>query len=166
MMRRLIAMSVLVLVLVGLASTAAAQGTVFLVRHAERADDANAGPKMTATDPDLSGQGILRAQALARTLKDAKITGIYTTEYKRTKQTAGPLATALGVQVTEVSSKDLPGLFQKVRTAPGNVLVVGHSNTVPAVIKELGVAEPVSIAETEYDNLFVVTRGTLIRLRY
>ncbi len=169
MMRRLIAMCVLVLVIVlggGLASTAAAQGTVFLVRHAERADDANAGPKMTGTDPDLSGQGVLRAQALARTLKDAKITAIYTTEYKRTRQTAAPLATALGVQVTEVSSKDLPGLFQKVRTAPGNVLVVGHSNTVPAVIKELGVAEPVSIAETEYDNLFVVTKGTLIRLRY
>ena len=65
-----------------------------------------------------------------------------------------------------MSSKDLPGLIQKVRTASGNVLVVGHSNTVPAVIKELGVAEPVSIAETEYDNLFVVTKGTLIRLRY
>ena len=166
MMRRVFAIGVLVLVLGGLASTAAAQGTVFLVRHAERADDANSGPKMTGTDPDLSGQGILRAQALARTLKDAKITAIYTTEFKRTRQTAAPLATALGVQVTEVSSKDLPGLFQKVRTAPGNVLVVGHSNTVPAVIKELGVAEPVSIAETEYDNLFVVTRGTLIRLRY
>ena len=114
MMRRVIAMCVLVLVIVlggGLASTAAAQGTVFLVRHAERADDANAGPKMTGTDPDLSGQGVLRAQALARALKDAKITAIYTTEFKRTRQTAAPLATALGVQVTEVSSKDLPGLF-------------------------------------------------------
>jgi len=163
MFRRAIAIAVLVL---GLASGVAAQGVVFLVRHAERADDANAGPKMTAADPDLSGQGVLRAQALAHVLKDAKITAIYTTEYKRTKQTAAPLATALGIQVTEVSSKDLPGLLQKIRTSPGNVLIVGHSNTVPAVIKDLGIAEPVSIGEPEYDNLFVVTKGTLIRLRY
>ena len=72
----------------------------------------------------------------------------------------------LGVQVTVVPSKDTAGLIQQVKAATGNVLVVGHSNTVPDVIKALGVAEPVTIAESEFDNLFIVSRGELVRLRY
>ena len=163
MMRRLFAAAVLIL---GLAANVSAQPTVFLVRHAERADGGNTGGSMTAADPDLSGAGIIRAQTLARMLKDAKISAIYTTEFKRTTQTAAPLATMLGVNVTEVSAKDLPSLVQKIRAATGNVLVVGHSNTIPAVLKGLGITEPVTIAEAEYDNLLIVAKDTLVRLRY
>ena len=36
------------------------------------------------------------------------------------------------------------GLLAQVRGAPGNVLVVGHSNTVPGVLKQLGVTPPES----------------------
>jgi broad specificity phosphatase PhoE len=163
MTRRLIAAAALIL---GLAANTSAQPTVFLVRHAERADGGSTSGSMMAADPDLSGAGTLRAQALARMLKDAKITAIYTTEFKRTKQTAAPLATLTGVRATEVSSKDLPGLLKKIRAGTGNVLVVGHSNTIPAVLKDLGIAEPVTIDDAEYDNLLIVTRGTLVRLRY
>lgn len=166
MMRRLLTVSVFIAVVTASAAAAFAQPTVFLVRHAERADTGTAAAKMTGADPDLSAAGKVRAEALARMLKDARITAIYTTEYIRTTQTAGPLATMLGVQVTVVTSKDTAGLIQKVKTATGNVLVVGHSNTVPDVIKALGVAEPVTIAESEFDNLFIVSRGALVRLHY
>jgi broad specificity phosphatase PhoE len=159
-----------VIALAGLATSAAAQ-TVFLVRHAERADTAPGQPVMAATgaDPDLSPAGKARAESLAALLKDAKITAIFTTKFKRTIQTAEPLAKLLGVEPVAIDPKDTPGLVQKIRAAAGNVLVVGHSNTVPDLIKELGVAEEIKIPDTEFDNLFIVTPGAqprLVRLRY
>lgn len=152
-----------------LAVPAAAQQTVFVVRHAERADMSTGAAPMMAADPDLSEAGKARAQSLATALKDARITAIFTTEYKRTRQTAEPLATALGIELTVVPSRDMPGLIEKVKAATGNVLVVGHSNTVGDVIGRLGVAEPVKLDDTEYDNLFVVVKGEkpgLIRLHF
>ncbi len=155
--------------LLATASLAAAQ-TVLVVRHAERADAARAqGATMMADDPELSAAGRARAEALASTLKDAGVTEIFVTEYKRTQQTAAPLAKLLGVAVQTVSSKDTAALVSRLKSAKGNVLVVGHSNTVPDIIKGLGIATPVTIGEADYDNLFVVTPGerpALVRLHY
>ena len=148
-------------------ATAAAQRSVFLVRHAERADGGAAG--MNTSDPDLSDAGKARAQSLAAALKDAGIAAIYVTEFKRTQQTAAPLAAALGVQATVVPSKDMAALIGKLKGSGGNALVVGHSNTVPEVIKQLGIADPVTLADTDYDFMFVVTPGSppsLLRLHY
>lgn len=152
-----------------IATTATAQTSVFVVRHAERADAAAGTAPMMATDPDLSEVGKARAQSLATALKDAGITAIYTTEYKRTKQTGEPLAKALGIQVTAVPAREMPALLEKLKAATANVLVIGHSNTVGEVIAGLGVAEPVKLTDSDYDNLFVVVRGekpTLIRLHF
>lgn len=146
---------VLILTCAG-AADAAAQQTVFLVRHAERADT-GAGAAMMDTDPDLSDAGRARAEALAFMLKSANITTIVATQYKRTQQTAAPLARALGVRVTTVNSNEVAKLPAVVRASPGNVLIVGHSNSVPATLKELGVTTPVTLEDTEYDNLFIVT---------
>jgi len=157
-------LSAATLLVLATASVAAAQPTVFVVRHAERADAAS--PTMMATDPDLSAVGRARADLLARMLRDTKITAIYTTEYKRTQQTAAPLATRLGLRPVVVPSKDMSSLAQKVKSATGSVLVVGHSNTIPTVIKALGIVDPVTIEDTEFDNLFIVSRGVLVRLRY
>jgi len=148
-------------------ATSAAQNTVFVVRHAERADGESAG--MTASDPDLSAAGKVRAEGLASALKDAGITAIYVTEFKRTQQTAAPLATALGIQPVVVASQDLLPLIEKLKGAAASALVIGHSNTIPEVIKQLGIADPVKLADTDYDHLFVVTRGSapsLLRLHY
>ena len=145
------------------------QGVVFLVRHAERADAGMAAAKMAGADPELSDAGKARAASLAALLKDAKITAIFTTEYKRTRDTAQPLAAATGIASTAVVSKDAASLIDKVKASAGNILVVGHSNTLPEIIKALGIAEPVSIAEDQFDNLFVVVRGpkpALLRLHY
>lgn len=148
-------------------ATAFAQPTVFVVRHAERADTAAGSAVAMDTDPSLSAAGRRRAELLAAMLKDAGITAIYVTEFKRTHETAAPLAKALGVTVTEIFSKDLAGLLARLKPGQGRVLVVGHSNSVPEVIKGLGVKTALAIADTEYDNLFIVTpQRDLIRLRF
>ena len=146
---------------------AAAQSAVFVVRHAERADAGTKPPP--GADPDLSAMGRARAESLAAMLKEARIGQIFITEFKRTRQTAEPLAKLLGVEPTVVTQKEGLALVDRLKSATGNVLVVGHSNTVPEVIKGLGIAETISIAETEFDNLFIVVHGSLpslVRLRY
>jgi phosphohistidine phosphatase SixA len=155
------------LLLLGSAASAAAEPVVILVRHAERADGGTGGK--TVTDPDLSDAGRARATALVRLLKDAPITAIYTTELKRTQQTAAPLAAALKVRPTIVPASATGDLLRALDSARGTVLVVGHSNTVPDLIGKLGVQDPVTIADDEFDGVFVVFRGaepTLLRLRY
>jgi broad specificity phosphatase PhoE len=144
------------LLLVVLAAPAAAQQTVFLVRHAERADSGQATGSTMATDSDLSEAGRTRAAKLAAVLADSGITAIYSTEYKRTQQTAAPLAKALGIAVTTIKAADMAALIADLKASKGHALVVGHSNTIPAVAKALGVGAPFTIADTEYDNLFLV----------
>jgi broad specificity phosphatase PhoE len=154
---------------VAFAAPAAAQRIVFLVRHAERADTSPGTSPTMAADPDLSDAGRARAESLATALKDAHITAIYATEFKRTQQTAAPLAKALGLTVKIVTSKGAADLIKQLKAGKGNVLVVGHSNTVPDIIKGLGVTTTVTIGDDEFDNMFLVTSGThpsLLRLHY
>jgi broad specificity phosphatase PhoE len=144
-----------------LATAAAAQSTIFIVRHAEKA--AGGG------DPDLSEVGRTRAESLATVLKDAEITAIYASEVKRTQQTAAPLAKTLQLKPAIVPAKDSGVLVAKLNGSSGNVLVVGHSNTIPDIIKALGITTTVSIADNDYDNLFVVIleeKPRLLRLHY
>ena len=144
---------------------AAAQPTIFVVRHAEKADAGTGDPN----DPDLSEVGQARAAALATVLKDAKIKFVYATEFKRTQATAKPTAEAAGVEVTVMPGKETAALVAKLRKAKGNVLVVGHSNTIPDIVKALGLPKPAAIGDGDYDNLFIVVRSVpprLIRLHY
>jgi broad specificity phosphatase PhoE len=137
--------------------------TVFLVRHAEKAQNGD------AKDPDLSEAGRARAAALATILKDAGITAIYASEFKRTQQTAEPLARALGLKTTIVPGKETQALAAKLKEAQGNALVVGHSDTIPEIMKALGLATPPPIADADYDNLFVLVLSQpvqLLRLQY
>jgi broad specificity phosphatase PhoE len=143
------------------ATAAAAQQVIYVVRHAERADSAPApGQTMTApaNDPPLSAAGHARAERLATMLRSSGISQILTTEFQRTRQTGAPLAKALNMEITTSPSREPDALLARIREAKGNVLVVGHSNTVPELLKRLGVKDPITIAESEYDNLFIVTR--------
>src|SRR5262249_17917763 len=125
-------------------------GTIFLVRHAEKDSD--------ASDALLSKTGEQRATCLAQTLRDARIGAIYVTEVKRTQQTAEPLARSLGMEPILVKADDTSALVSKVRQdlSGKNVLVVGHSDTLPKVLSELGVTGAPGIGRNEYDLLFVV----------
>ena len=159
-------------VLLCLAPTAGAQPTtVVLVRHAEKA--AAPGP-----DPELSEAGLARAAALAYALSDAGVSAIITTQFKRTRATAAQVAEKLGLTpVTVGAGAELAAHAQATATAVlarpagGLVLVVGHSNTIPAIIRALGGPEFPELCESEYDNLFVLRIDSagparLLRARY
>jgi len=151
------------------ASVQAEPPTFFIVRHAERADAASGSPAKMANDPDLSATGRARAKSLGHLLRDAGVTAIYVTEYKRTQQTAAPVAKAIGINVTILPAKETAALIAKLQGSARNALIIGHSNTLPKIIKRLGVSTPITIGESEYDNLFVVTAdspGRLIHLHY
>ena len=140
--------------------------TVILVRHAEKVDDSG--------DPVLSVAGDARARELANVLADAGVTAILTTQYLRTRQTAAPLGERVGIVPVVVAASGAAhaaDVAARVREhAPGGtIVVVGHSNTVPAIIRALG-GPAVQIADGEYHHLFVLTLADsgvrLIRSRY
>ena len=135
---------------------------VFIVRHAEKASTGG-------NDPDLSLQGQKRADALAHILKDSQITSVFVTEFKRTQETAAPTARAAQVNPTVVPANDIGALAEKLRALNGNALVVGHGNTIPDLLKALGIATPVSIPDDDYTEIFAVLVGDaprLLRLHY
>jgi broad specificity phosphatase PhoE len=141
---------------------ASAHPVIVIVRHAEKsASDGN--------DPDLSAAGRARAEALARILKDSGITEIFTSEFKRTQETAAPTATATGIAPTVVAAKDTAALVTKLHQLKGNALVVGHGDTIPNIIKALGLKTPINIPDDDYSELLIVTPGDkpqLFRLHY
>ena len=164
---------VVTLVLVAAASVASGQDAIILVRHAEKATDAN-----EASVP-LSDAGRARSTRLAQMLADAGVTAIYVTETDRARQTAEPLAKALKLGVRTYSPRDAAGKLSaqilldrlKLDGASGTVLVVGHQNTVPDLIAGLGHRGKVEIGDKEFDDLFVVVpKGAgppaVIRLKY
>lgn len=149
-------------------SAAAATTTVILVRHAERPAGA---------DPDLNAAGLARAESLAVSLARSGVAGIIHTQFKRTQQTAAPLATRLSLTPVVVTAggteaQHAAAVIEQINKFAGTTVVyVGHSNTVPAVIQALGITPAQPIAETEYNNLFIVTRSssgaaTLVRAKY
>ena len=102
-------------------------------------------------------------------MKDAEISAIFTTEFKRTQETAAPTAKELHVSPTVIPANQIPALVEKLRGLKGNGLVVGHGNTIPDLLKALGIETPVKISETDYSDLFVVTmvdKPQLLRLHY
>jgi broad specificity phosphatase PhoE len=140
--------------------------TVILVRHAEKA----AAP---ADDPPLSESGRKRAAALRHALEKAGVSAIYATQYSRTQQTVEPLAQALKIPVTQIDAASTEKLVAQIREKHRGktVVVAGHSNTLPGVIKALGAAESPAIAEADFDNLFVLSvtesgPAKLLHLRY
>lgn len=139
-------------------SNASAQAAVILVRHAEKSA---AG----GTDPSLSEVGQARAKALAATLKDANVTAIITTTFKRTFETADVLAQALNIKVEKIAVEGgtpahVSAIAAAVRKhANGVVLVVGHSNTVPAIVTALGGPKLPDLCDANYATLFQLVPG-------
>jgi phosphohistidine phosphatase SixA len=151
--------------------------TVFLVRHAERGQE-------PAQDPALTEAGRARAEALARLLSGAGVKAVYTSQFARTRQTGEPLAKLLGVPLSavalgvkpdrprEVSEQSIRELKDRIEGHAGDaVLVVGHTNSVPDLIRELGGDSVPAMDEGRYDDLFVVTvyakgRAKVVHLKY
>lgn len=149
-----------------LANGASPVTTVILVRHAEKVTDAS------LTDPPLTEAGQLRARELARVLGESGIDAIFTTPFARTRGTAGPIASAVKLTPVEIKTGATyaADVAAKIRAehAGQTVLVVGHSNTTQNVIKALGLENAPAIAESTYDDLFIVTlaEGSAPRLTW
>jgi len=126
---------------------------VFLVRHAERADD---GGMTGEEDPHLSGAGEERARALAEVLKGAGLTHIHSSDYLRTRETAAPTAAESGLPVALYDVRALDSLAEALLGTPGRHLVVGHSNSTPELVRALGGDPGGEIDTMEYDRLYLV----------
>jgi phosphohistidine phosphatase SixA len=135
--------------------SAPAQEMVLLVRHAEKQD--------ASRDTKLSSAGLARAQALAVKLRDAGITSIWTSEFRRTQETAKPLAQALHLSLHVHPAGDTQGLVALLRKEGGRPLVVGHANTLPEVAQLFGLhLDP--LPEDEFDALFVLDSRSALKL--
>ncbi len=110
-----------------------------------------------SAEPALTEAGRARAESLAALLSDAGITAIFSSEYKRTQETAAPLAKRLGLSVTVVPGKDSDALLARLRAlAPGGrALIVGHSNTIPELTQRLTGVKIAEFGETDFDRLYV-----------
>jgi broad specificity phosphatase PhoE len=126
--------------------------SVVVVRHAEKQLD-------QGDDPPLTEQGTARAQLLARILAKTEPAAIYATQWKRTQATVKPLADALSLPVETVDAKETDALAKKILAGyvGKTVIVAGHSNTVNKLIAALGGPVMADLADSDYDNLFLLT---------
>ena len=150
--------------------SAATTTVVVLSRHAEK-------ELSSIQDPPLSAEGEQRAERLAQMFGRGKgvghIDAIYVSDARRAQQTAAPLAERLGKQVIVVPAADTKGLASRImhEHEGGSVLIIGHSNTVPELIHELGDIDVPPIADEEYDTLYVLSipsfgHASLLRMEY
>ncbi len=129
--------------------------TIYLVRHAEKQQVP--GDK----NPPLTEQGRRRALALAKQLAGAGIVELHATQYQRTELTLQPLATELGLPIQRYDAASATDLIQRLlaRPCPGPVIVAGHSNTLPELLRATGIDEPAAeFDESRYGELFTVSR--------
>ncbi len=148
----------------------AATTTVILVRHAEK-------QLGTIDNPPLTSIGEERAERLAQLFADdaryGRIDAIYVSDTRRSQQTAAPLARRVGL-VPMVSAEQPPGLARTVlRAQRGHrVLIVGHSNTIPALVAELsGTSDVPPMGDDEYSTIYIVAvpavgAASVLRARY
>ncbi len=145
--------------------------TIIFVRHAEKA-------AVPDEDPGLSFAGQRRVAELTRQLVDADVVAgidaVYATAYRRTQETARPIADALDLPINTYDAADTETVLETIlKNHKGKIiLVVGHSNTVPELIANLGASKKVPlIEENEYDNIYVISipwfgKTKTIRLRF
>ncbi|MFC2096799.1 phosphoglycerate mutase family protein [Bacteroidota bacterium] len=126
--------------------------TIFLVRHAEKENDGS-------RDPELNKKGEERADKLCEMLIKSEITAIYSTNYKRTKNTAAPLAKKTDIEIQIYKPNDKSVIKDIIDKNKGsNILIVGHSNTIPKLVNQLINKEKyVDLTDDEYNKLFVVS---------
>ena len=153
-----------IVVIVGWWWSCGSHTTVLLVRHADRVSGQDA----------LNPDGAARAQELVHVAEKAGVAAIITSDANRAVLTAQPLATSAGLTPVVIPANDIQSFVDEIRSRRGTtLLVVGHSNTVPQIIAELGGPALPNIDDLEFDNVFVLTlcrcswRGPkLVNLQY
>jgi broad specificity phosphatase PhoE len=132
--------------------------TIILVRHAEKDVSATAD----SGDPDLSPEGLQRAERLVKKIKKYKPGAIYSTNYLRTLDTAAPMAKRRHKQVQIYDAKKSDVLIDQImKSKTKRFLIVGHSNTVPSLVNMLIKKDLFhSLDESEYGTIFIVRLKT------
>jgi broad specificity phosphatase PhoE len=148
---RLSAISALFLTMLTPVAALAEPSMIYLVRHGEKAPEGK--------DPELAPQGRQRAQNIAAMLGKAGVAHIFSTDTNRTRQTAQPLAQQNGLRVQLYDPRTPKELVAKVKGLSGAVLVVGHSNTLPELVRLFGGAPGADVADNEYDRLYQLIPG-------
>lgn len=121
---------------------------VYLVRHSEK--------ETSTKDPSLSLTGKNRVEMLRYFFSEVPLDGVFATQYKRTQETVGPIARDHKRQVTVIKAQDPKAQIEAIRAHKGKTLLIaGHSNTVPGLIKALGGPE-FTLTERDYDDVFLV----------
>lgn len=117
-------------------------------------------------DPDLTPEGQRTATALASWFREAPPAAIFVSQFKRSGQTAAPLAARLRLIPVVYDPADTPGLIARVRATRGPVLIVGHSNTVPDIVEQLGGTRPAPLVHEDFGDIWRVGRdGATARMR-
>jgi phosphohistidine phosphatase SixA len=144
--------------LLGPACALAEPSAIYIVRHGEKGTESK--------DPDLTAAGQQRARNISVILQQAGITHVFSTATARTRQTAQATAEQNHVAVEAYDPRNPQGLVEKVHALDGAVLVVGHSNTVPDLVRAFGGAEAgKEIPDSEYNRLYQLTPGPDGKLR-
>jgi broad specificity phosphatase PhoE len=146
-------LAALLAAMIGAAAMASlpAAPTVYVMRHLDTPEGER--------DPDLTDAGRANAQALVHWFHGKTLTAIYASDFKRTLQTVAPLAIAYRVEVKLYDPRDTPALIARLKAEPGPVLVVGHSNTVPDIVEQLGGARPGPLAHPDFGDIWTVADG-------
>ena len=145
--RLLLAVFMMTFALLAGAFVSHADHTIYLVRHAEKAETSN---------PPLTMKGSIRAKALAEFLKDKNVTNVFSTDYKRTLETAMPTAKQASVDVVLYDPRELNLMKGQLLLARGVTLVVGHSNTTPRLFNLLTGLDHKDLEEHQYDRIYTV----------
>jgi len=143
-------MKKIILIFLFFSSIVFADTSIYLVRHAEKIIEKD------NKDPELTQIGLFRAQNIAKLLSSAGVTQIFSTNYKRTMQTAQPLADYQSIEITQYDPSKLEEFAQQLIQIDGTVLVVGHSNTTPQLTRLLSNQEVNDMTEEEYDDVYQV----------
>jgi broad specificity phosphatase PhoE len=149
---------------------AATTTVVVLTRHAEKEMN-------SIQDPPLSSDGERRAQRLAQMFSAAsgpgRLDAIYVSDARRTQQTAAPLAERLGKTAVALPAADVQGTVARVlrEHRGGTVLIVGHSNTLPALIRGFSGIDVPAIPDEEYGDVYIVSipsfgHASVLRMQY
>ena len=132
-------------------SDSIAEPIIYLIRHAEQTDQ-------KLTDPPLSDMGHARAEWYGGHFTDLGVATIFSSPYLRTRETAKPLADALGLKIIEYNPRELATFAHELKTLEGIILVSGHSNTTPALVNALvGEERFQQLQHFQFDHIFRVT---------
>lgn len=126
--------------------------TFILVRHAEKISDGS-------DDPDLRPEGLQRAKDLVTLLDRSKVDAIYSTSFKRTRNTIVPLAEAKKLQVLSYDAFKAAPIEQMLKEHRGGTVVIcGHSNNIPWIANFLtGDKQVADYDDTDYGNILIVS---------